>query len=141
MSTKEQAVALVLSLVATVALTHLLLDAESLPHAIAGWTASSAVMLACSALVARAMTDKSRSRSPLFALATIFVRLFSLIILLVIVLVGGFLRPEPFITGLLSAYFIGSWIEIRHLLRKYPEPVGGGRPIDEQHGGSGNSGN
>lgn len=138
MSIKEQAAALVLSLAATIALVRLLLGAEAQPDALIGWTAGSATMVACNALIARAAAHGNRSARPLPALAMIFARLFSLIILIVIVLVGGFLRPEPFVTGLLSAYFIGSWIEIRALLRKVPGVSGGDQAINTDHGGSGN---
>ena len=49
------------------------------------------------------------------SLGFIFVRLFVLIILVVIVLMGTFLQAEPFVAGLLPAYFIGSWMEIAAL--------------------------
>ncbi|HMP88909.1 MAG TPA: hypothetical protein PJ991_01845 [Kiritimatiellia bacterium] len=49
------------------------------------------------------------------SLGFIFLRLFVLIILVVIVLMGTFLRAEPFVAGLLPAYFIGSWMEIAAL--------------------------
>jgi len=49
------------------------------------------------------------------ALGTIFVRLFGLIILTGIVIVWGFLRVEPFLMGLLPAYFLGIGMEIARL--------------------------
>jgi len=56
--------------------------------------------------------------SKFFALAMggIFIRLFVLIIFFVIVLVGGFLQAGPFIIGVLTAYFVGSWMEIAWLV-------------------------
>jgi hypothetical protein len=58
------------------------------------------------------------STSKFLALATggIFIRLFVLIIFFVIVLVGGFLQAGPFIIGVLTAYFVGSWMEIAWLV-------------------------
>ncbi len=110
---------LALSLAVACLIAHLILADGIQPDVIWGWAASSAVMALCAGLIARAACRNQPGVSTL-ALATIFARLFSLIILIVIVLVGGFLRPEPFITGLLSTYFIGSWIEIRALLRQTP---------------------
>jgi len=51
-------------------------------------------------------------RFMLLALGGIITRLFVLIIFIVIVLVGGFLQAGPFLTGLLAAYFTGSWMEV-----------------------------
>lgn len=58
----------------------------------------------------------------LLSLGGIFTRLFVLIIFSVIVLVGGVLRTGPFLIGLLTAYFAGSWMEIALLAK----PVAGG---------------
>ncbi len=55
------------------------------------------------------------SRFLALALGGIIIRLFLLIILFVIVLLGHFLSAGPFLTGLLTAYFIGSWVEIAWL--------------------------
>ena len=137
MSRIERTSVLVFSLALACLVAHFILADGIQPDVIWGWAAGSAVMALCAGLGARAACRTQPGLNTL-ALVTIFARLFSLIILIVIVLVGGFLRLEPFITGLLSTYFIGSWIEIRALLRNVPEAAGGDRSIDKHHGGSGN---
>jgi len=58
----------------------------------------------------------------LLALGGIITRLFVLIIFIVIVLVGGFLQSGPFLIGLLTAYFTGSWMEIVLMAKLKPSP-------------------
>ena len=50
------------------------------------------------------------------AIGGIFIRLFLLIIFIFLVSVGGFLQAGPFVIGLLTAYFIGSLVEITWLV-------------------------
>jgi len=61
-------------------------------------------------------------RFMLLALGGIITRLFVLIIFIVIVLVGGFLQAGPFLTGLLTAYFTGSWMEVVLMAKLKPSP-------------------
>jgi hypothetical protein len=108
---------------------------------LAGWLAGTLVHGFSLILFRRAVGQPPNTFLGL-AVGTIFTRLFLLIILLVIVLVGGFLQVGPFSIGLLTAYFIGSWTEIGSLARANSPGSGVGKSYqninvsgDQQHGG------
>lgn len=79
-----------------------------------GWALATGFHIA-GLIVFRQSIGQPASRFLALALGGIIIRLFLLIILFVIVLLGHFLSAGPFLTGLLTAYFIGSWVEIAWL--------------------------
>ena len=89
---------------------------------IMGWAAGVIFHLVGLFLFHRAVGSEI-DRFMLLALGGIITRLFILIIFIVIVLVGGFLQAGPFITGLLTAYFTGSWMEIVLMAKLKPGEV------------------
>lgn len=118
-----------------------LVFSSSWPDGLLGWLAGTLVH-GFSLILFRRAVGQSPNKFLGLALGTIFTRLFLLIILLVIVLVGGFLQPGPFSIGLLTAYFIGSWTEIGSLARANSPGSGVGKTDhninvsgDQQHGG------
>lgn len=87
-----------------------------------GWAFSTGFHIA-GLIVFRRSIGRSASRFLALALGGIIIRLFLLIILFVIVLLGHFLSAGPFLTGLLTAYFIGSWVEIAWLASRNGDGV------------------
>lgn len=87
-----------------------------------GWALASLLHVAGTRFF-RSAVGAAMPRFLLLSAGAIIGRLFVLIISFIIVLVGGFLRAGPFATGLLTAYFIGSWVEIALVAKP---SIGGG---------------
>jgi hypothetical protein len=62
---------------------------------------------------------KKRPAQPLFALGVIKFRLFSLILVYLVVLVGEIFRAGPFTTGMLCGYLVAGWVETGTLAREF----------------------
>ncbi len=83
---------------------------------LAGWFSATAINAISHQLLSKSIGQDTAVFMGM-ALGTIFFRLFGLIILVIIVLVGGFFWLGPFLTGLLSAYLSGVWADIYWLAR------------------------
>lgn len=102
------------SLLAAVAIHLLATDGEQVWDVVAGWLAAICTFLIGHLFIRR---SKKCADQPLFALGAINVRLFSLILVFLVVLVGDFFEAVSFATGMLCGYLAACWIEIGGLVR------------------------